>query len=203
MAALRAAALPHLRRLAALLDETASLTVRTPVRRARRRYAGAAGLLPLAEPDSSEMDDIHTEERYREHPNERPAPLALRAELARIRRSDFVVGKERSERGLLAVGAPVRDADGTAVAGPAVSMPSVRYDRHGLGSRRHAQIGRPRTRVRPPLLCEERHSDVSPRNYIACYICCSECVGDRSSSSVRSWDWRRACCSSPSPRRDG
>ncbi|MER5688194.1 IclR family transcriptional regulator C-terminal domain-containing protein [Streptomyces sp. NPDC002205] len=44
------------------------------------------------------------------------------------------MNQERSERGLVAVGVPVRDRDGTAQAGLSVSMPSVRYDPHGLRS---------------------------------------------------------------------
>ncbi|MFD5122213.1 IclR family transcriptional regulator C-terminal domain-containing protein [Streptomyces sp. NPDC058385] len=36
--------------------------------------------------------------------------------------------------GLIAVGVPVRDRDGTALAGLSVSMPSVRYDPHQLQS---------------------------------------------------------------------
>ncbi|MER7053956.1 MULTISPECIES: IclR family transcriptional regulator C-terminal domain-containing protein [unclassified Streptomyces] len=42
--------------------------------------------------------------------------------------------KERSERVLVAVGFPVRGEDGRAVAGPSVSMPSVRHDPRGLRS---------------------------------------------------------------------
>ena len=152
VSALRAAALPHLRRLADLLDETANLGIRTgdTVRfiasaegtqalRVTARdgmvfpaHRTTPGLLLLAELDESELDSVYAEERYRDRPTERPDLAALRADLTRIRRSGFVVNKERSERGLVAVGVPVRDAEGTAVAGLAVSMPSVRYDRHQL-----------------------------------------------------------------------
>jgi DNA-binding IclR family transcriptional regulator len=152
VAALRATALPHLRRLVDLLDETANLGIRTgdTVRfiasaegtqalRVTARdgmvfpaHRTTTGLLLLAELDPSELDSVYAEERYRHRRAERPDLPALRAELTRIRRSGFVVNKERSERGLVAVGVPVRDAEGTAVAGLAVSMPSVRYDRHQL-----------------------------------------------------------------------
>lgn len=152
VAVLRAAALPHLRRLADLLDETANLAIRTgdTVRfiasaegtqalRVTSRdgmvfpaHQTTAGLLLLAELDPSELDDVFAEERYRHRPSERPDLHALRGELTRIRRSGFVVNRERSERGLVAVGVPVRDADGATVAGLAVSMPSVRYDRNQL-----------------------------------------------------------------------
>ena len=42
------------------------------------------------------------------------------------------MNRERSERGLVAVGVPVRSPDGAAQAGLSVSMPSVRYDPHQL-----------------------------------------------------------------------
>jgi DNA-binding IclR family transcriptional regulator len=148
VAALRAAALPHLRRLADLVDETVNLTIRTgdtarfiasaegtqTLRVTSREgmvfpaHLTTAGLLLLAELDPAELDGVYAEER----PTERPDLPALRAELARIRRAGFVVNKERSERGLTAIGVPVRDPEGTAVAGLSVSMPSVRYDRHQL-----------------------------------------------------------------------
>jgi Bacterial transcriptional regulator/IclR helix-turn-helix domain len=61
-------------------------------------------------------------------PAERPDLARLRAELARIRRKGFAVNRERSERGLVAVGVAVRGDDSTAQAGLSVSMPRVRYD---------------------------------------------------------------------------
>lgn len=148
VSALRVAALPHLRRLADLLGETTNLTIRTgdTVRfiasaecvRALRvgsregmvfpAHRTTAGLLLLAELGPAQLDDVYADERYREHPDERPDLAALRAELARIRRSGYVVNKERSERGLVAVGVLVRDDAATGIAGLSVSMPSVRYD---------------------------------------------------------------------------
>ncbi|MFC8567249.1 IclR family transcriptional regulator C-terminal domain-containing protein [Streptomyces sp. NPDC057245] len=52
----------------------------------------------------------------------------MRTELRRLRRNGFAVNRERSERGLVAVGVPVRDQEETALAGLSVSMPGVRYD---------------------------------------------------------------------------
>jgi DNA-binding IclR family transcriptional regulator len=49
-----------------------------------------------------------------------------------VRRAGFALNDGLSERGVVAVGVPVRDADGTALAGLSVSMPSVRYDRTQL-----------------------------------------------------------------------
>jgi DNA-binding IclR family transcriptional regulator len=87
-----------------------------------------AGLLLLAELPESELESIYAARRYQDRPADRPDFAALRAELLRIRRKGFAVNRERSERGLVAVGVAVRNGDGTAQAGLAVSMPSVRYN---------------------------------------------------------------------------
>ncbi|WEH39198.1 IclR family transcriptional regulator [Streptomyces sp. AM 2-1-1] len=151
---LRAAALPHLRRLVDLLDETANLTVRTgdtarfiasaesgqALRVGSREgmvfpaHRTTAGLLLLSGLDDGELAEVYSPERYRDRPADRPDLVRLRAELDLIGRNGFAVNQERSERGLVAVGVPVRDQGGTAVAGLSVSMPSVRYDPHGLPS---------------------------------------------------------------------
>ncbi|MFE8969930.1 IclR family transcriptional regulator [Streptomyces albogriseolus] len=149
---LRAAALPHLRRVVDLLDETANLIVRTgdtarfivgvecgqALRVGSREgmvfpaHRTTAGLLLLADLTDEELDEVYAEERYRERPAERPDLGRLREELRRLRRNGFAVNQERSERGLVAVGVPVRDRDGTALAGLSVSVPGVRYDPHRL-----------------------------------------------------------------------
>lgn len=151
---LRAAALPHLRTLVDLLEETVNLAVRTgdtvrfiasaECRQALRvgsregmvfpAHRTTAGLLLLAELHGPELDQVYAAERYHDRPAERPDLASLHAELARIRRKGFAVNRERSERGLVAVGVVVRGADGTAQAGLSVSMPSVRYDPHQLPS---------------------------------------------------------------------
>ena len=70
-----------------------------------------------------------------DHPDQVPGPddspdlSRLRRELRQVRKQGFAVNEGRSERGVVAIGCPVRDVDGTAVAGLSVSMPSVRYDR--------------------------------------------------------------------------
>lgn len=151
---LRAAALPHLQRLVDLTGETANLAIRTgdtsrfiasvESRQALRvgsregmvfpAHRTTAGLQLLAELPAAELDSLYAAERYANRPAERPDVTSLRAELARIRRKGFAVNRERSERGLVAVGVVVRDPAGTAQAGLSVSMPSVRYDPHQLGS---------------------------------------------------------------------
>lgn len=54
---------------------------------------------------------------------------ALRRQLAAVRRRGYATNFEESERGIVAVGACVRDSVGRAVAGLAVAVPSVRYSR--------------------------------------------------------------------------
>jgi DNA-binding IclR family transcriptional regulator len=149
---LRELALPHLRRLVDVLDESANLTIRTgdtarfiaSVESGQALRVGSregmvfpahqttAGLLLLADVPAAELASVYAVERWVDRPDERPDVSRLRAELTRIRRAGFAVNVGRSERGVVAVGVPVRTPDGTSVAGLSVSMPSVRYDRHQL-----------------------------------------------------------------------
>jgi DNA-binding IclR family transcriptional regulator len=151
---LREVALPHLRRVVDLLDETAGVIVRTgdtvrfvasvECRQALRvgsregmvfpAHRTTAGLLLLAELTDEELEEVYAPERYRDRPGERPDLGRLRSELRRLRRNGFAVNRERSERGVVAVGVPIRDREGVAVAGFSVSMPSVRYDPKRLPS---------------------------------------------------------------------
>lgn len=149
---LRAAALPHLRRLVDLLDESANLSVRTgdtvrfiaSVESSQSLRVGSregmvfpahrtsAGLLLLAELPRDQVDALYAAERFADHPTDRPAPDSLRADLDRVRRNGFALNQGRSERGVVAVGVPVRGPEGDVVAGISVSMPSVRYDKAQL-----------------------------------------------------------------------
>jgi DNA-binding IclR family transcriptional regulator len=151
-ARLRAAALPHLHRLAELLDESANLTVRTgdtarfiasvESRQALRvgsregmvfpAHRTTAGLLLLAELPADQLDALYAADRYDERPDERPDLAALRADLARVRRNGFALNEGRSERGVVAVGVCVHAPDGPAVAGLSLSMPSARYAKERL-----------------------------------------------------------------------
>lgn len=148
---LRAAALPHLRRLVDLLGESANLTVRTgtnarfvasveceqALRVGSREgmvfpaHQTTGGLLLLSDLPDSELEALYAPERFAERAESRPDPDRLKRDLAAIRRNGFAVNDGRSERGVVAVGAPVRE-DGAMVAALSVSMPSVRYDKHAL-----------------------------------------------------------------------
>ena len=149
---LRAAGLPHLRHLVDSVDETANVIVRTGTTarfiasvegsRALRvssregmvfpAHQTTGGLLLLAQLSSAELDELYAPEHFVGREHELPDRQALRRELARVARNGFAVNHGRSERGLVAVGVPVRDPDGKVVAGLAVSMPSARYDRQRL-----------------------------------------------------------------------
>ncbi|NKZ02304.1 IclR family transcriptional regulator [Actinomadura latina] len=151
-AGLRAAALPHLHRLAELLGESANLIVRTgdtvrfiasvESRQALRvgsregmvfpAHRTTAGLLLLAELPPDQLDALYAADRYTERPDLRPDPDVLRADLARVRRNGFAVNEGRSERGVVAVGVRVHAPDGEAVAGLSLSMPSARYEKERL-----------------------------------------------------------------------
>lgn len=152
---LRSAALPPMRRLVDALDESVNLTVRTgatvrfiasvessQVLRVGSRegmvfpaHRTSGGLLLLAEMPGEELAAT-LQEPYDAEPDraaaEPPDLAKLRTELARIRRQGFAVNHGRSERGVVAVGVPVRDRAGEAIAGLSVSMPSVRYERERL-----------------------------------------------------------------------
>ncbi|MGW0180936.1 IclR family transcriptional regulator [Nocardia sp. NPDC003345] len=145
---LRAAALPHLQRVVDLVGESANLTIRTgdttrfiasvECRQALRvgsregmvfpAHRTTAGLVLLADLDPAELDELYDESRYTGRPDERPDLPRLRNLLTRVRSAGFALNDGLSERGVVAVGVPVRDADGTALAGLSVSMPSVRYE---------------------------------------------------------------------------
>lgn len=146
-ALLRAAALPHLQRLADVVGESANLSIRTgadvrfiasaestqALRVTSREgmvfpaHRTSGGLLLLAELSSDELDAL-----YRDATDDRPDLVRLRIELARVRKQGFAVNQGQSEKGVVAVGVLVRAVDGAALGGLAVSMPSVRYDRARL-----------------------------------------------------------------------
>ncbi|WP_020106628.1 IclR family transcriptional regulator [Nocardia sp. 348MFTsu5.1] len=150
---LRSVALPHMERLVQAVDESANLTIRTgtEVRFIASVESGQAlrvgsregmvfaadrtsgGMLLLAEMSDEELDAAYSV-RDDAEPAERPDLARLRSELARIRKQRFAVNQGRSERGVVAVGVPVCDSAGKAVAALSVSIPSVRYDRQRLPS---------------------------------------------------------------------
>ncbi|MEU1180712.1 IclR family transcriptional regulator [Streptomyces sp. NPDC005820] len=148
VAALRAAALPHLRHVADSQGETANLIIRTghtvrfiasaessqALRVGSREgmvfpaHRTTGGLLLLAALPPDELSELYAVRRFPDDSLDRPNLTALQARLSHVRRSGYVVNRELSERGLVAVGVPVRGADDRPVAGLSLSMPSVRYE---------------------------------------------------------------------------
>ena len=149
-ARLRAAALPVLEHLVEELQESVNVAIRigatarfiVSVESPRALRVGnregmvfpahqtTAGLLLLAELDLEELAAVHGNDRA--GAVEPPDLRRLGRDLALIRRQGFAVNREESERGVTAVGVPIRDAAGTALAGLSVSMPTVRYDAQRL-----------------------------------------------------------------------
>lgn len=148
-AQLRAVALPHLERLVDVLGESVNLSVRTgaevrfiasveshqALRVTSREgmvfpaHVTSGGLVLLAEQSDDELISIYS--AYGDA-SRRPDLDRLRMDLRPIRRQGFAVNQGSSETGMVAVGVPVRAADGTALACVSVAMPSVRYDRQRL-----------------------------------------------------------------------
>jgi DNA-binding IclR family transcriptional regulator len=148
-ARLRAVALPHLERLVTITGESADVAVRIGVttrfvasvesRRSLRvgsregmglpAHQTTAGLVLLAELADAEVSALYTG-----CSGQQQLIGALRRDLARIRRQRFVVNQGRSEPGIVAIGVPVRDSGGMAIAGLSISMPTVRYDKERLSA---------------------------------------------------------------------
>ena len=123
---LRATAMPHLERLVAVLGESANLAIRTG---ADARF--------IASVESAQSLRVTSREGMVFPAHRSTGGLLLLAELAddevaQIRAQGFVVNQGRSEKGVVAVGVPVRDPDGTALAGLSISMPEARYDKEQL-----------------------------------------------------------------------
>ena len=151
-ALLRAAALPHLHDLVDIVGESANVVIRTgdtarfiasvectqSLRVGTREgmvfpgHRVSAGLVLLAELTDEQLDALYAVERYTERAEERPDLVRLRADLAKIRKNGFAVNDGLSERGVVAIGAGVRDAAGALVAGLSVSLPAVRYEHRRL-----------------------------------------------------------------------
>lgn len=149
---LRAAALPHMEELVDVVGESSNLMIRTgdtarfiasvecqqALRVGNREgmvfpaHRVSGGLVLLAELGREQLEALYAPERYADRPEDRPDLARLHRDLAKVRSNGFALNEGRSERGVVAVGRPVRDVNGTAVAGLSISMPSVRYDPHQL-----------------------------------------------------------------------
>lgn len=147
-AALRVAALPHLRRLTAGLHESTNVIVRvedtarfvasvesTQALRVGNRegmvfpaHRVTGGLVLLAELTDAQVAALYA----RPDCLERPDPGWLRNQLRRVRQRGFALNQGQSERGVHAVGVALRGPDGMPLGGVSVSLPSVRYESRRL-----------------------------------------------------------------------
>ena len=151
---LREVALPHMEELVEVVEESSNLMIRTgdtarfiasvecrrPLRVGDREgmvfpaHRLTGGLVLLAELTEEQLETLYQPERYAERQAERPDLTRLHRDLDNVRANGFAFNEGRSERGVVAIGRPVRDGEGRAVAGLSISMPSVRYDPHQLES---------------------------------------------------------------------
>jgi len=147
-ARLRSIALPHLRRLADGIDESVNLAILTGVAlrfvasvecRQELRVTSREGMsFPACNTSSglvllADLPADAVERLYElDNSEDRPDPSLLARELAKVRRDGYAVNHGRSERGVVAVGVPIRGLDGQVLAGLSVSIPSTRYDVHRL-----------------------------------------------------------------------
>ena len=147
VAALRHAALPHLRTLMEQSGETANLVIvvddqarfvatveslqilRVGDREGRTlpAHLSSAGRAVLAARSDAEVTAL-----YANHDSPVADVPSLLRELHRVRRRGFAVNNQSTEAGLTAIGCALRGAAGTVTAGLSVAMPTARYHRDRL-----------------------------------------------------------------------
>jgi DNA-binding IclR family transcriptional regulator len=140
---IRAAALGPMRSLVDLLDETVNLSVRTgrtirfiasvestqTLRVGSREgmvlpaHQSTGGLVMLAALTDAQLVALYDAAP----PTERVDLTKLRRELRAVRRTGVAINRERTERGLIALGRAITNAEGATVAAVSVSMPRARY----------------------------------------------------------------------------
>jgi DNA-binding IclR family transcriptional regulator len=111
------------------VEATQALRIGSRVGMLLPAHCTSGGKALLAELSTDQLDDLYP----RDLPGSPAGPAVRRTTLARqlaiVRRRGYATNFEESERGIVAVGACVRDAAGRAVAGLAVAVPSVRCPR--------------------------------------------------------------------------
>lgn len=146
-AEIRKVALPHLQRLSDTFEESVNLSIRTgdttrfiasvECHRALRVTSREGMVFPFY-PTTTGMLHLAamSEPEFREYLGSSSSDESRRREMAKdvelVRRRGFAVNMQRSEKGLIAIGVPVRERGGGLIAGLAVSMPSVRYEEDRL-----------------------------------------------------------------------
>ncbi|MFI7111424.1 IclR family transcriptional regulator [Nonomuraea sp. NPDC050227] len=145
--ALRAAALGQMRALVDRIDETVNLSIRTgrnvrfiasvecgqALRVGSREgmvfpaHQATGGLVALAALSDEELAQLYAPGDRGDPAEELPDLARLRRDLRSVRHSGVALNLERTERGVVAVGCPVKGRDGATGAALSISMPSVRY----------------------------------------------------------------------------
>ncbi len=104
------------------------LQVASPIGQSLPLYAGASPKILLAYlPEAEQERIIRTMEFEPFTENSIRDPGELRRRLREIRRQGYVVDEEDYERGVYAIGAPVRDSSGQVIAGISITTPETRY----------------------------------------------------------------------------
>jgi DNA-binding IclR family transcriptional regulator len=82
----------------------------------------------LAQLNSEQVESLYSLDRFSDRLDQRPDLERLHRDLQRIRMQGFAVTQGLAELGVVAIGVPVRNRVGVAIAGLSMSMPSVRFD---------------------------------------------------------------------------
>ena len=145
---LRAVALSHMATMVDDVDESLNLIIRTgdtarfiasvectqELRVGNREgmafptHLVTGGLVLLAQLNSEQVESLYSLDRFSDRPDQRPDLERLHRDLQRIRKQGFAVTQGLAERGVVAIGVPIRNRVGVAIAGLSMSMPSVRFD---------------------------------------------------------------------------
>ena len=145
---LRAAAYSHMAAMVDDVDESLNLIIRTgdtarfiasvectqELRVGTREgmafptHLVTGGLVLLAQLNSEQVESLYSLDRFSDRLDQRPDLERLHRDLQRIRMQGFAVTQGLAELGVVAIGVPVRNRVGVAIAGLSMSMPSVRFD---------------------------------------------------------------------------
>jgi DNA-binding IclR family transcriptional regulator len=149
---LRAVALAHMAIMVDDIDESLNLIIRTgdtarfiasvectqQLRVGNREgmafpaHLVTGGLVLLAQLSNDQVESLYSQERYTDRLDQRPDLGLLQRELLKIRKRGFAVTQGLAETGIVAIGVPVRNMAGEAIAGLSMSLPSVRFDPTGV-----------------------------------------------------------------------
>ena len=149
---LRAVAIAHMAIMVDDIDESLNLIIRTgdtarfiasvectqQLRVGNREgmafpaHLVTGGLVLLAQLSNDQVESLYSQERYTDRLDQRPDVELLQRELLKIKKRGFAVTQGLAETGVVAIGVPVRNMAGEAIAGLSMSLPSVRFDPAGV-----------------------------------------------------------------------